>query len=159
LTKAEFKYLEHCEPGDLIRLRLSAKTQWAIVGQRTSNNYLPLVTIEEKPSCLNVSDQIGGVKDDFNRVAVLHYGSFDIEPDHRESCEVGPGTALLLKPGSFLITKEDRYLSCTEDQSIAFLCLSNWKIHRNTSTAVAAFSHWNIWPKQAPDDEALIAFP
>jgi hypothetical protein len=40
----EFKFLESCQPGELLRLNLGEQTQWALTGQ-SGNGLFPVIVL------------------------------------------------------------------------------------------------------------------
>lgn len=102
-------YFENCNAGDLIKIEIANKIQFAIVGNvvQRSAGYSPIVVLDkDAPYLINGSS--------FESNTVLRYlQRFIIEPD--QSAEVNLGTgALFDKCGSLILSKNankcDAYL-------------------------------------------------
>jgi hypothetical protein len=93
-VQLEFKFLETCQPSELVRLNLGDRTEWAIVG-RPSNALFPVLVLtgEDAPRCLNAAADSGGnLKLHFQRVPTLSYGhGYTLLPELAGPCDVSDG--------------------------------------------------------------------
>jgi hypothetical protein len=52
------KFLEHCEPGELVRIDLGAQVQWGIVARRQQKRNVVVISGESAPWCLDPRDAV-----------------------------------------------------------------------------------------------------
>jgi hypothetical protein len=69
------KFLEHCEPGELVRIDLGAQVQWGIVARRQQKRNVVVISGESAPWCLDPRDAV---------LLCLTYG------ESRQTCHLRP---------------------------------------------------------------------
>lgn len=157
-VKPQIKLLQDCKPLELIRMNVEGVTSWAIVGQRVSDNQMPILVLTEDAYCLEASDQINGIRDELNSPA-LSYGEFAIGPLHDADCNVFNGP-LFSTPRSLVITKDDdRFVTCfLPNKAIGFFDLRTGKVRSDISLGRVAHAYWFIFAKSNIDEGALTHF-
>ncbi len=102
----EFKFLEDCQPCELVRLNLGDQTQWALTGQ-PGNGLFPVIVLtgDDSPRCINAATDAGGnLKIHFIRVPTLSYDrAYSLLPDLAGPCDVHDGP-LFSANGALIIT-------------------------------------------------------
>jgi hypothetical protein len=110
-----FKALDSCAPGELIRIRLGKDTEWALTGRR-SGEFFPVFVLpkEGAPYFLNVFGPMDILKSGYEN-PVLSYGHhYELRPDHKGPCDVTSGPlfevegALILSGTDYSIQGEFR---------------------------------------------------
>ena len=103
------KFLEHCEPGELVRARFGPNVEWGIVAHRQQEKRVVVISGENAPWYL---DEQGAV------LPCLSYGKeYDLLPEYGGPCEVFDVSSLAVEPGTLLYARPqgpgettDRYL-------------------------------------------------
>jgi hypothetical protein len=106
-VQPEFRFLEQCRPGELIRLNLGDdRTEWAIAGQ-PGNALFPVLVLSgaTAPHCLNAAADSGGnLKLHFQRAPALSYDHrYTLLPDLVGPCDVHSGP-LFSTNGALILT-------------------------------------------------------
>jgi hypothetical protein len=156
----KFKKLLECKPGELVRINLGDRTEWAIVAKRVPT-ITPVVVLsgEGAPYTINAEDD-AGLKDEFADRAVLSWGSeysLGIGDVHFSHCDVHDGI-LFGRNGSLILTDGEKYLRCYDHRrQPRFLCIGTGELRSEIGTKNrAAFGEWHLWLNK--DGEPPTAF-
>ena len=102
----EFKFLETCQPLELLRINLGEQTEWGLTG-RAGNGLFPVLVLsgEDAPRCFNAAEDPGGnLKIHFLRAPTLSYGhAYTLVPDLAGPCDVYEGP-LFSAHGALVVT-------------------------------------------------------
>ena len=142
-----FKFVNKCEPGDFLRVKIEDAAQFAIVGAKQGDSLRALVVLKdnESPFAINLLES-GHIDGDFETYAALVYGKCEILPDHGDRCEIGTGP-LFTKVGA-LVLAEDGSTSLVVAQprkSPRYFDLTSWKLRGEPGGQRAAFKTWSLW--------------
>jgi|SRR5712671_1465220 len=146
-TSSEFGFLDKCEAGQLVRVKIGSIGEWAIVGAR-DRPIFPLVVLTgaDSPYCINLY-QNGHIDGDFDTYAVLKCGTdYEIVPDHAGPCEIGVGQ-MFKRAGSLVLADTDRYLVVGQrgQQPTRYFDIATGKLRGEPGGNTAWYAGWTLW--------------
>jgi hypothetical protein len=171
------KFLEHCEPGELVRARFGPKVEWGIVADRQQEKRVVVISGENAPWCLDEQSAV---------LQCLSYGKeYDLLPEYGGPFEVFDGSGGTVEPGTLLYARPDGpgkttdryliartmeihfraigkgpYLTTTKETErfvtagpLSGLNLDQFTLEGEPGGNRAGFKRWSVWMMLPPDPD------
>lgn len=154
----EFKFIQDCNPLDLIRVKLNDEAFFAIIGKAPDRSQHGMLVLDSKRTPAIVNFMVDGhITGDFETYKVLVYGTdWKITPDHAGICQVAEGS-LFKRTGACVIADNSQYIIADiHPQMNRYFNLNSADIRGAVGGGRAAFAGWNL--TVLGFDEPLIKF-
>ena len=111
VRELEFKFIQDCNPLDLIRVKLNDEAFFAIIGKESNRSQHGMLVLNSKKAPAIVYFRVDGhITGDFDTYKVLHYGTdWKFTPDHAGLCQVAQG-GLFKRTGACVIADHSQYI-------------------------------------------------
>jgi hypothetical protein len=159
-------YLESCEPGELVRMRVGENTEWALTCARQSNFAHSIVILGGPNGACTRNLQAQGRVGDFD-IPVLKYGKkFTFEIGHTGPVTIVVGESRPIA-GRLLQCGDDLYLVAQmEEGGLDYIYLKECKLHSEPGGHRALYWRWRLihedikkdgWPATLLEFDASVA--
>ena len=152
------KFLEHCEPGELVRAHFGLKVEWGIVADRQQQKRVVVISGNNAPWYLDLQGAV---------LSCLSYGrEYDLLPEYGGPCVVFTGSFPAIEPGTLVYAcpaggrgTTDRYLIARATGRAASagplisLNLNQFNLGGEPGDNRAGFKRWSIWMRLPPDPD------
>jgi hypothetical protein len=154
----EFKFINECNPLDLIRVKLNDEAFFAIIGKAPDRSQQGMLVLDSKKAPAIVNFMVDGhITGDFETYKVLVYGTdWKITPDHAGICQVAEGT-LFKRTGACVLANHFQYIVADiHPQMNKYFNLNSADTSGQPGGGRAAFAGWKL--TVLGFDEPLIKF-
>jgi hypothetical protein len=167
LDPLTMKFLQDCEPGELVRARFSGSVEWGIIGFVAADDgrrkCVVVISGESVPWFLSGQDT-----EQASNMTCLSYGTeYHVLPEYGDPCEVfnAQGPAPALDPGMLVYGRSlagsgdtDRYLLAgARGRGVFTLDLDQFRVVANEPGGIrAGFERWSVWMTLPPRSDRPI---